>query len=102
MFGRKPLRVLSIDLVSMCYETCCRGIEYRCGIESCRSNRASKQRTRAMIVLVERYCKTCVCMYAIYMPKRNLYVRRGLSPRLSYRWLRPRPLSTTTLLEDVP
>jgi len=33
----------------------CRGIEYRCDIES-------KQRTRAMIVLVERYCKTCMSL----------------------------------------
>ncbi len=34
-------------------------MQYR---ESYRSNRESKQRTRAMIVLVERYCKTCMSL----------------------------------------
>ncbi len=34
-------------------------MQYR---KSYRSNRESKQRTRAMIVLVERYCKTCMSL----------------------------------------
>ena len=34
-------------------------MQYR---NSYRSNRESKQRTRAMIVLVERYCKTCMSL----------------------------------------
>ncbi len=41
-------------------------MQYR---KSYRSNRESKQQTRAMIVLVERYCKTC--MYLCLSTSRN-------------------------------
>jgi len=33
-----------------------------------------------MIVLVERYCKTCVFVISIYKPKRHLYVHLGNTP----------------------
>ncbi len=48
------------SLMIIIWLTCYRGIEYRCGVESFGTSRGSKQRTRAMIVLVERHCRTCV------------------------------------------
>jgi len=45
-------------------------MQYR---KSYRSNRESKQRTRAMIVLVERYCKTCMSL-CLSTSRNDIYI----------------------------
>ncbi len=72
---------------------------YKCNIKSHKSNKESKQWTYAMIVLVERYCKTCVWMIFIYLLKRNLYVHLKKHSQLFYHWLRSWSLLSTILLE---
>ncbi len=47
--------------------------------ESYRSNRESKQRTRAMIVLVERYCKTCICL-SLSTSRNDIYMYTRETP----------------------
>ncbi len=56
------------------------------------SNRESKQRTCAMIVLVERYCKTCMFSLSIYKLQWHLYVHSKNALQLFYYWLKSRSL----------
>ncbi len=51
-------------------------VRYR---KSYRSNRGSKQRTHAMIVLVERYCKTCICL-SLSTSRNDIYTYTRKTP----------------------
>jgi hypothetical protein len=92
---------ISLESTLHHWQICCQKIEYRCNIKSCRSNRMSKQWTCAMIVLVEKYCRMCVCMSLLSTCWKKIYMYVENHLQLFYSWSKSRSLFSTNFLEDV-